>query len=154
MKKIILWGVLAALLIIQFFRIDKTNPESDPAMDFIAMNNPPAEVADMLKASCYDCHSNQVSYPWYTNVAPVSWWVKKHINEGREHLNFSEWGTYKPGKQEHKLEELYSEVEHRKMPLKSYLIMHGEAKLDDAQIKEMTDWFVEIGGEGIREHEH
>jgi hypothetical protein len=154
MKKIILWGLLAIVVIIQFFRIDKTNPESDPAMDFIAMTNPPAEVTDMLKTSCYDCHSNQAVYPWYTNIAPVSWWIKKHIDEGREHLNFSDWGNYKPGKQEHKLEELYSEVEHREMPLKSYLIIHRDAKLKDAQIREMTDWFVEIGGEGIREHEH
>lgn len=154
MKKYILWGLLAALVIIQFFRIDKTNPETDPAKDFLAINNAPAEMAEMIKASCYDCHSNQVVYPWYTNVAPISWWVKKHINEGRDELNFSEWGDYKQKRKDHKMEELYSEVEHKKMPLKSYLIIHGDAKLDDAKIKEMTDWFVEIGGEGIREHDH
>lgn len=154
MKKKILWGVLALLVIIQFFRIDKSNPESDPAMDFIAMTNPPAEVAGMIKASCYDCHSNQSVYPWYTNVAPVSWWIKKHINDGRKHLNFSEWGNYEERRRNHKLEEFYGEVDHREMPLKSYLIIHSEARLSDEQVKKMTDWIVEIGGEGVKEHEH
>ncbi len=157
MKKYILWGVLVVILMIQFIRIDKTNPASDPAIDFIAMTNPPAEVADMIKTSCYDCHSNQVNYPWYTNVAPVSWWVKKHINEGREHLNFSEWGNYEQGRQNHKLEEFYSEVKEGEMPLKSYLIIHSEAKLSDAQVQQMTDWVVSIGGSGVKgegEEEH
>jgi hypothetical protein len=150
MKKKILIGLLVILGVIQLFRIDKTNPESDPAIDFIAMTNPTSEVADMIKASCYDCHSNEVAYPWYTNVAPVSWWVKKHINEGREELNFSEWGDYKEDKRTHKLEEVYEEVQEREMPLKSYLIIHSEARLDDAQIKKMTDWLVEIGGESVQ----
>ena len=150
MKKYILWGILAVVVIIQFFRIDKTNPEYDPAKDFIAMTNPPTEVADMIKASCYDCHSNQTVYPWYTNVAPVSWWVKKHINEGRKHLNFSEWGNYETKRQNHKLEEFYSEVNEGEMPLKSYTLIHSEARLSDAQVKQMTDWVVSIGGEGVR----
>lgn len=150
MKKKILWGVLALLVIIQFFRIDKSNPESDPAMDFIAMTNPPAEVAGMIKASCYDCHSNQSVYPWYTNVAPVSWWIKKHINDGRKHLNFSEWGNYEERRRNHKLEEFYGEVNQREMPLKSYLIIHSESRLSDEQVKKMTDWIVQIGGEGVK----
>lgn len=150
MKKKILWGVLALLVIIQFFRIDKTNPTSDPAKDFIAMTNPPAEVAGMIKASCYDCHSNQSVYPWYTNVAPVSWFIKKHINEGRKHLNFSEWGNYEERRRNHKLEEFYGEVNQREMPLQSYLIIHSESRLTDEQVKKMTDWIVEIGGEGVK----
>lgn len=154
MKKKILWGLLALLVVIQFFRIDKTNPEADPAKDFITMTNPPEAIASMLKTSCYDCHSAHTVYPWYTNIAPVSWWIKKHIDEGREHFNFSEWGNYDEGKKEHKLEEFYSEVEHRKMPLKSYLPLHPEAKLSDDQIKLITGWLVEIGGEGIKEHDH
>ena len=150
MKKKILWGVLALLVIIQFFRIDKTNPTSDPAKDFIAMTNSPAEVAGMIKASCYDCHSNQSVYPWYTNVAPVSWFIKKHINEGRKHLNFSEWGNYEERRRNHKLEEFYGEVNQREMPLQSYLIIHSESRLTDEQVKKMTDWIVEIGGEGVK----
>ncbi len=93
LKKIVI-GIVVIFLGIQFFRIDKTNPPINEEMDFIKMTNPPIKVGTILKTSCYDCHSNESSYPWYTNVAPFSWWVKHHINEGRENLNFSDLGTY------------------------------------------------------------
>lgn len=141
MKKKILWAILALLVLIQFIRIDKDNPEADPAQDFIQVMSPPAAVADRLKASCYDCHSHHSRYPWYTNIAPVSWWIKGHINEAREHLNFSIWTTYEPDKAAHKLEECYEEVEEEHMPLRSYLWMHPEARLTDEQRREMVEWF-------------
>ena len=123
-KTKILWAILGLLVLIQFIRIDKTNPPADPAKDFIALKNPPQAVANMLKASCYDCHSNKSTYPWYTNVAPVSWWVKRHITEGRQELNFSEWGDYTPKKAAHKLDESYEMVTEGEMPLSSYTLMH------------------------------
>lgn len=137
----ILLGLLAVLIIMQFFQIDKTNPPVEPNAEFIAMTNPPAEVQNLLKKSCYDCHSHETKYPWYTNVAPVSWWIKHHIDDGRKHLNFSSWGSYDADRKAHKLEECYEEVEKGNMPMESYLIMHGEAKMTDDEKSTLINWF-------------
>lgn len=141
-KKIVIGCiVLLVLVIIQFIRIDKTNLEVVIENDFIVQTNPPEHIQTILKTSCYDCHSNESTYPWYTNVAPISWWVKQHINEAREELNFSEWTSYPLKKQKHKLEEVYEEVEEGEMPLPSYLIVHSEAKLTTEQKNELVAWF-------------
>lgn len=139
-KKIVI-GCMVLLVLIQFIRIDKTNPEVVIENDFIVQTNPPEYIQTILKTSCYDCHSNESTYPWYTNVAPISWWVKQHINEAREELNFSEWGTFKEKRQKHKLEEVFEEVEEGEMPLPSYLIVHSEAKLTTEQKNELVAWF-------------
>ncbi len=140
MKKKIIFGLLAVVVIMQFFRIDKTNPESDPAMDMFVVENVPNDVQSIIKTSCFDCHSNQVRYPWYTNVAPVSWVVKKHINEGRDELNFNEWGTYSTKRKLHKLEEIEEEVGEAEMPLAGYLIAHGDARLSKQQKQQLMNW--------------
>jgi heme-binding protein len=140
MKKKILLAIVAILVIIQFFRIDKTNPEVVLENDFITITNPPEEIAAILKTSCYDCHSYETKYPWYTNVSPIAWWVKDHINEGRDELNFSEWANYKEKRKKHKLEECIELVEENEMPLESYLITHGDAKLTDTQKTELLNW--------------
>ena len=140
MKNKIIIGVVGLVILIQFFGIDKVNPQADDSQDFIIQSNPPTEVANLIKTSCYDCHSNETKYPWYSNVTPVSWWVKHHIDEAREELNFSEWGTYKLKRKDHKLEESIEEIEHGEMPLKSYLWTHGDAKLNDAQKEQVISW--------------
>lgn len=140
--------IIVLLVIAQFFRIDKSTKAHDAGKDFISMTIAPDEIAIMLKTSCYDCHSNQPVYPWYTNIAPVSWWIKHHINEGSHHLNFSEWGTYSSRKQDHKLEECVEMVEENEMPMSSYTLMHGNAKLSEQQKKQLTDWF-----NSLRTHE-
>ena len=129
------------LLAIQSIRIDKTTEPVNPETDFIALTSANAEVANTLKIACYDCHSNQPSYPWYTNIAPVSWWIKHHINEGSHHLNFSIWGTYKEKRKNHKLDECVEMVEEGEMPMSSYTIMHGDAKLTDAQKLQLVEFF-------------
>lgn len=140
MKKKIIVALLVVLILIQFVRVDKKNPPVELQNDFITLTNPPDEISILLKTACYDCHSNETEYPWYFNLAPVSWWAKDHINDGRKHLNYSIWGTYKPERQTHKLEEMYSEVEEREMPLSSYTIVHGDAKLTSGQITALTEW--------------
>ncbi|AMM52854.1 cytochrome C [Rufibacter sp. DG15C] len=139
-KTKILWAIVGLLVLIQFIRIDKTNPPADPAQDFITLKNPPQEVAHILKASCYDCHSNHTTYPWYTNVAPVSWWVKRHINEGRDELNFSEWGNYTAKRAAHKLDESYELVAEGEMPLSSYTLIHANARLSEPQKQQLLAW--------------
>lgn len=145
MKKLSFKKIGLALLIIfvvmQFFRIDKTNPPLDPANDFISVTKPSAEIAAILKTSCYDCHSNEVNYPWYTNIAPFSWWIKHHVNEGNDELNFSEWGTFKPRRMDHKLKEGIELLEEDEMPLASYTWMHGDAKLSADQKQKLVEFF-------------
>lgn len=151
--KRVLLILLLVFVIIQFFRIDKTNPEVVKENDFIALTNPSEEVETILRSACYDCHSNETEYPWYSNVAPVSWWLKHHVDEGREHLNFSEWGTYPEKKQNHKLHECAEEVEEGEMPLSSYTITHSNAKLSHEQIEKMEDWFEDQMTSDEEEHE-
>ena len=139
-KKWILLILIVFVILIQFIRIDKNNPEVIKANDFIYLKNPPQEISHILKSSCYDCHSNETKYPWYTNVAPVSWWIKHHITEGREHLNFSEWNSYPKKKANHKLEECYEQVEIDEMPVYSYTLLHPEAKLTPGDKEKLMRW--------------
>jgi hypothetical protein len=140
MKKAII-VIIAILVIIQFFRIDKSNPPANMEKDFITITNPPTDMGIMLKESCYDCHSHHTKYPWYSNIAPVSWLLKEHVNNGRNHLNFSVWTDYKESKKNHKLDECIEMIETGEMPMKGYVLLHEEADLTDAQKKAMIDWF-------------
>lgn len=141
MIKKILLVLLIAFIGIQFIRIDKSTPEVNAADDFIAMTKPSEEVEQILRSACYDCHSYETEYPAYAEIAPVSWWLGEHIEDGRKHLNFSIWGTYEVKKADHKLEECIEEVEEGKMPLDSYTITHGDAKLTEEQIETLNDFF-------------
>lgn len=144
MLKKIIFGLIVLLVLIQFIRIDKTNPPVNKSIDFITLTKPSPEVQGILLTSCYDCHSNETTYPWYTNVAPLSWWLKHHINEGREHLNFSEWGNYPEKRQQHKLEECVEEVNEGEMPLSSYTITHKDAILSPAQQEALSAWMTTL----------
>ena len=134
-------GLVIILVLMQFKQIHKTNPEYVESEDFITITQPSKEVATLIKAACYDCHSHQVKFPWYSNIAPISWMVEHHIEEGREHLNFSKWASYDAKKADHKLEECIEEIEEGKMPMKSYVVMHSEAKFSKEQQKLLIDFF-------------
>ena len=122
--------LLVAFIILQFFRIDKTNPPVDKKMDFLTIKKTPENLSKMIKSACYDCHSNETEYPWYANVQPFGWFLKDHIDEGRRELNFSTFATYEPLRQAKKLNKAAKEVKEGEMPLESYLLMHKEAKLN------------------------
>lgn len=139
-RNIVLLSIIFVLFVIQFVRINQTNPPNEADKDFILIENPPEAVAILLKNACYDCHSHQTKYPWYTNVAPFSWLIGIHIREGREHLNFSTWSDYSRKKQLHKLEEIAEELKEEKMPLPNYTWMHSEAKLSGEERKLIVDW--------------
>lgn len=147
LKKIAI-GLGVTFVIIQVIRIDKSTPATEPANDFITMTTANPEIAGILKTSCYDCHSNESTYPWYTNIAPVSWWIKHHINEGREELNYSEWGTYSARRMDHKLKESVEMIEENEMPMSSYTLMHSEAALSSEQKEKLINWF-----NSLRTHE-
>ncbi len=135
--------IIAAVLlvVIQFFPIDKTNPKVDLAQDFVQNTTPPKEIANLLTTACYDCHSHTTKYPWYTNVQPFAWWIKGHVNNGNEHLNFSTWTTYEPKKKSHKIEEMIEVVAGKEMPMLSYMVAHNEAWINAEQRKALVDWF-------------
>jgi hypothetical protein len=140
-RKAILGILLGIFIIMQFWQIDKTNPPVDKKLDFIEITKPSEKIATMLKDACYDCHSHEAKYPWYSNIVPVSWWVKGHIDHGIEEVNFSEWGNYKPKKKNYKLEEAFEKVEKKEMPLTPYLIAHASARLTEHQRAELVTFF-------------
>lgn len=146
MKKVLI-ALLVVFVIIQFFRIDKTNPPVNEGMDFLTIKNTPQQTADKIKAACYDCHSNESKYPWYSNVQPVAWFLKNHIDEGRKHLNFSTFATYDAKKQAHKLEECVEMIEKGEMPMESYIIAHPEAKLSEQEKTMLIDYFKKMQNE-------
>ena len=135
--------LLISLVVIQFIPINRETPERDDSKDFIYMTNPPNGIVVTLKNACYDCHSYETQYPWYSRIAPVKFWLQDHIVDGRRHLNFSEWGNYDAERKEHKLEELAEEVEKKEMPLDSYTWTHSEARLTDKERTEFVNWLKE-----------
>ncbi|OWK98932.1 heme-binding domain-containing protein [Chryseobacterium manosquense] len=143
MKKILVI-LLVAFILIQFFPIDKNNPAPTPQMDFLTIKNTPESTAKLIRNGCYDCHSNESKYPWYSNFQPVAWFLKDHIDEGRRKLNFSTFATYEPKRQAHKLFEAIEMVEKDEMPLDSYTIIHSEAKYTEAQKQEVLQYFKKI----------
>lgn len=140
-KKKIMIGVVLVLVIMQFFQIDKTPIPINTEITFTTLAQPTDEVLAQIKSSCYDCHSHETKYPWYTYVAPVSFWIKGHIKNGRKALNFSTWGEMSVDDQKHALHECAEEIEEGHMPPKGYVRMHGDAYLDDAKKALLIKWF-------------
>ncbi len=143
MKKILL-SLAAVLIIMQFFTIDKSTPSTSPSSDFLVVTTPTSEVASILKSACYDCHSYDTQYPWYSNVTPASWFLKKHINDGRHELNFSVWDDYTTKRKDHKLEEASELILDNEMPLLPYTWLHDKARLTDTERKLIADWFDKV----------
>ena len=139
-KKIIIPAVLALFVIIQFFGVTP-NVSVVPSENSIEKHySVPSEVQQILTASCYDCHSNNTVYPWYSKVQPVKWWLASHINDGKRHLNFDEFNTYSNDKKLHKLDEITETVKAGEMPLKSYTLIHTGAKLSEKQKQQIIGW--------------
>lgn len=141
MKTKILISLIVVLIAIQFIKIDRTVPADFQDYDFMVYNQVSPELSNLIKSSCYDCHSYETKYPWYSQIAPVSWYLKQHVNEGREHLNFSDWKYMSEEKRAHKIEECIELIEEEEMPLSSYLILHQEAKLSTDQRDQIVEFF-------------
>jgi Haem-binding domain len=138
--KILTIVVVAGFIVIQFFRIDKSVPAIAQAETLDAAVRVSPDIALILGRSCNDCHSNTTVYPWYSNIQPVGWFLKSHIDDGRRHLNFSIFNTYTAKKKVKKLEEICELVESKEMPLPSYLWIHSDAVLKDTEAKALCDW--------------
>lgn len=132
--KLISLALFILLIAAQFVPVERSNPlaTSEPAM--------PAPVKEILKRSCFDCHSNETRWPWYSYVAPVSWLVANDVKEGREHLNFSEWDNLSLKKKRKRLEECVEEIEEEKMPMPIYLITHPNARVGPEELALIRNW--------------
>lgn len=142
--KIALYALLGIFVVMQFFRIDKKVPSFSSADDFLVLTSAPSDVAQLMRAACYDCHSYESKYPWYANIAPISWSLKSHIDEGREHINYSLYGTYSADDREEVIEETGEAVTEGWMPLNSYKWRHPEARLTDAQRNRIGEWLMSL----------
>jgi len=134
-------ALLVVLVGLQFIPArSNQNMEVSPASDFIKTNKVPEEVGHILRTSCYDCHSNNTDYPWYSSVQPVGWFLENHINKGKSELNLSEFGSWSIRKQKSKLKAMVSQVEKDEMPLSSYTLIHRNARLSRESKKALVDY--------------
>lgn len=129
---------LIALVVIQFIRPDKQEGNYLAIDAFETETNMPGEVRAIFSNNCYDCHSGVTTYPWYADIAPLSYWVNDHIEDGKRHFDVEEWNNYSLKKKDHKLDELIEEVEEGEMPLKSYTLLHGD--LSDEEKELLENW--------------
>ena len=129
-------SVLVPLLLIQFVTIDKKNP---PVDNTITLSAPP-EVISILKNSCYDCHSHETKWPFYSYIAPASWLVARDVDFGREDLNFSEWEKLSDSDKNHTKEEIIEEISRDTMPIPIYLITHPSASLSNEDKLLLKNW--------------
>ena len=123
-----------ALIAMQFVPIERTNPpvESDvPA---------PPELKEVLRRACYDCHSNETRWPWYSRVAPVSFLIANDVKEGRSEVNFSQWSQYNGARKGKKLKEIAEQVEKGEMPQWYYVLIHTDAKLSAGDKEIIINW--------------
>ncbi len=132
--------MLVVLVGIQFIPSRTNQDKAVSPSDFIVTNGIPENIGHILRTSCYNCHSNNTSYPWYSRVQPVGWFLQNHINKGKAELNFSEFGSYSVRKQKSKLSSMVSQIGKDEMPLSSYTFIHHEARLSQEYKKVLIDY--------------
>jgi hypothetical protein len=143
LKRIGKWLVISLvvlILAIQFVRPARTNPAVDESQTIFARAQMTPPVAAIFNRSCVDCHSNKTVWPWYTNVAPVSWFIVNHVNEARPRLNLSEWGKLDRDRQSKKLQQICDQVSDGGMPLSTYTPLHPGSKPTPVDVKVLCDW--------------
>jgi len=143
MKKKLRLALLILILIFIAIQFAPSKlPENSPAQteQNMQVQNAGPEIMAILKTSCFDCHSNQTDYRWYSHVVPVSWLIASDVKKGREALNFSEWNTYNKRKLVRKLADIKEQISKKQMPLKIYTLMHPSTKLNPAQMLMITNW--------------
>ena len=130
----------AVFLLIQFVSADRPPSSPRPNTDLLGSGQVPGVIASMLKTSCYDCHSVETIYPWYSYVAPVSWLVAEDVRHGRDELNLSNWQELTTRRKVRYLDDIKEVIQEGDMPLPKYLRMHADAKLTDEQRRQIVQW--------------
>jgi len=138
--RFVLIGLFVLFLGAQLVPVTRTNPPVETEVPA------PPEVRAVLRRACYDCHSNETIWPWYSHVAPASWLVTHDVNDGRRHMNFSTWNRMAPDKQASRLRDAWEEIESGGMPLWYYLPLHSAARLSDADKQLLHGWIHSTSG--------
>jgi len=133
-------AILVVLVGLQFIPTRSNQSSEVPSTDFRLIYKVPEEVGRILHTSCYNCHSNNTNYPWYSHVQPVGWFLEHHIEKGKAELNFSEFGSYSVRKQKSKLKSMANQIEKNEMPLSSYTLIHRDARLTPKSKKLLVDY--------------
>lgn len=134
MLKKILYVLIGPFVLLQLVPANRENPPVRADLEA------PEAVTAILKRSCYDCHSNETHWPWYSYIQPVAWLVAHDVEEGREHLNFSDWGLYSADKRSSKSEECVEQIQAGEMPMSIYVLMHSEAKISPEDLVVLKQW--------------
>jgi len=132
--------LLVVFILIQLIRPARNQSGQVLQTDITKTYAVPSNVKSMLEVACYDCHSNNTHYPWYANIQPVGWWLAKHVKDGKEDLNFSEFGSYSLKRQKNKLRSIENSIKDDDMPLTSYTLIHKNARLTNEEKTQITDW--------------
>jgi len=128
-------------LAMQFYRPEKNSGNIENNKDFLVVESIPKPIARILKTSCYDCHSDHTNYAWYDNIAPLSWYIDKKIKRAKLSLNFSKWGEFEPWQRRVFLQGgIFYDIDVGRMPPKSYLLLHQEAKISPSQKEMLLQW--------------
>lgn len=133
--------VVAIVLVIQVIPVERNVSTVQPGQSFERTEKVPANVAAILKVSCYDCHSNNTRYPWYSELQPGAWFMARHIKKGKEELNLDEFNDYSKRRKKAKIKSIISQIEKEEMPLKSYLLLHPDAGLTPNKKKVLLQFF-------------
>ena len=139
--KIFFLTLVIVLLLIQFIPQNLNNRSTVTTANDVSLAAHTGDtVKQLLQTSCYDCHSNHTIYPWYAHVQPFAWWLSSHIKDGKKRLNFSEFGLLGDKKKKKKLKGIIEQLKEDEMPLKSYLLIHTNAKLTTEQKAQIIEW--------------
>ena len=143
MRKFLKFAALAVAILftsVQFIRPNRTNPPVDKTQTVEAHLRVTPEVADVFERACKDCHSHQTDWPWYSQIAPASWFVADHVEHGRRNLNFSEWARYDREQADFLLGFMCATAKQGTMPLSSYTLLHNSAKLSPGDVQTLCRW--------------
>ena len=144
--KIIILVLLVAFVGIQFVPAYRNQSSVIPKTDFAIVNKVPKNIQEKIQTSCYDCHSNNTDYPWYSKVQPAAWYLQNHIKDGKKELNFNEWGNYSDRKKQSRLKFIINQINDGEMPLSSYTLIHRDAILSKSDKKLVINYLKKIEG--------
>lgn len=142
--KYLLWVILVILVAIQFVPVNREVPPGDKNNDFLVVTQAPEDVQMRMRNACYDCHSNETRWPWYSHIAPVSFVIAKHVADGKDHLNFSDWAIYDQKDYPDILKHMKKELEKGEMPLAGYALIHTDAKMTDERKELILNWIDKV----------
>ncbi len=144
--KIIALVLVVCFVGIQFMPTELNQSNIVPKTDFLLVNNTPKNISTLLQTSCYDCHSNNTSYPWYNKIQPIAWFLENHIADGKEELNFNNWDTYSTRRTNSKLKSIINQIKNNEMPLSYYTLIHKNAKLSTSEKTLVIDYIKKLKG--------